>query len=427
MKSFIKSLNESKKTAFEVTDSINYISAEDLDTYLKVANKFISDEAKEVINWLKVNNKTYLHDLDPSMKADNALAAFYNAGVPKDEHFKELYKMLGKVIKAGNWMQIPVFLTKEQFEAIINKKCAVDEILIGDLWSCTDGSVYNIYTAKTHSGAPLTPQAQKNREKLTTKYMPIVYKIVNQYVGKANVPYEDLITAGLEGLVQAMNCYGLPHKRNETTGKWEEAEKIDRHTNYTFGQFAGMYIRNHILTEIKDSHLVRLPNSEQARQREEQGYNTKNNSISGDATIGRNTDGKGKTVFDTISDMTAGGSEDLNQADMDKLWSSIYEILEKEFDPKWLELFYRVYGLHGYEKADRMKQKDIAKEFGLAPNTANLRLKKIINFIKQNPTLNKLFGDIRDIKNECLQNKYREDDQLTETRKLNFKTIYNED
>ena len=87
-------------------------------------------ETKEIVNWLKVNNDSYLHTLDPDANEDNALAAFYNAGVPKDEKLKRLYALVGKVVKADRIIEIPVFQTKEQFESIINKKVSPDEVLL---------------------------------------------------------------------------------------------------------------------------------------------------------------------------------------------------------------------------------------------------------------------------------------------------------
>ena len=98
------------KAALDIQpESLNYASAEDLEKYLTVAGKFIMPETKEIVNWLIINNDTYLHDLDPKMTADNALAAFYDAGVPKDEKLKELYKLIGLVVKAERLIEIPVF------------------------------------------------------------------------------------------------------------------------------------------------------------------------------------------------------------------------------------------------------------------------------------------------------------------------------
>ena len=129
----MKKFTETKKGKADLNiqpNTINYINADDLKTYLSIAGKFISDDAKEVINWLIVNNETYLHDLDPNMNSDNALAAFYSKGVPNKEDLKELYKAVGKVSKADRLLEIPVFQTREQFNNIISKKISPDEILL---------------------------------------------------------------------------------------------------------------------------------------------------------------------------------------------------------------------------------------------------------------------------------------------------------
>ena len=98
MKKFTE--NKATKAALDIQpNSINYISANELEEYLKIAGKFIMPETKEIINWLIVNNETYLHDLDPKMSADNALAAFYDAGVPKDEN-SSVYKLADLCPKA---------------------------------------------------------------------------------------------------------------------------------------------------------------------------------------------------------------------------------------------------------------------------------------------------------------------------------------
>ena len=89
-------LFEEKNAKLKVqSDSINYISVEDLKKYLEIADKFISDETKEIINYLIVNNKTYLSELATDDE-ENALVGFYNAGEPKTPELKELYKSLKK-------------------------------------------------------------------------------------------------------------------------------------------------------------------------------------------------------------------------------------------------------------------------------------------------------------------------------------------
>lgn len=380
-----------KKAALDIqAGSMNYASAQDLEKYLEVAGKFIMPETKEIVNWLIINNETYLHDLDPEMNAENALAAFYDAGIPKKENLKELYKCIGKVIKADRLLEIPVFQTTEQFNAIINKKVSPDEILL-DL------------------------KTEKGRAAVYKKYLPLIYKIVNQFQGKSTLPYEELFSIATLGLVNAMNSFGHSKKRDEN-GKWVEVDKEDRHTNYTFGQYVGNQIRNQILGGIEDSHLVHIPKSQQKKEREEKGHNSRNISVSGDQTIGHDNEGNGKTLFDYIDNSEAGG-KNLDNEDLQKLWQNAYAKLEDKFGKNDMEMFYRCFRLNGHED-EQKKQKDIAVEYGLKPTTLNVRLHKIIEYIKNDKVMWDIFTNILELQHECKQHQYKEEDQISEAHVL---------
>ena len=386
----MKKFTETKKGKIGLNiqpNPINYISADDLKTYLSVAGKFISDDAKEVINWLIVNNETYLHDLNPSMDSDNALAAFYANGIPNKEDLKELYKAVGKLSKADRLLEIPVFQTKEQFNNIISKKISPDEILL-DL------------------------KTEKGRAAAYKKYLPLIYKIVNQFHGKSNLSYEELFSIATLGFVNAMNSFGHAKKRDEATGKWVEVDKEDRHTNYTFGQYVGNQIRNQILGGIEDSHLVRIPKSKQKKDRQEKGYNAKNNTVSGNQTVGHDKDGNGKTIFDYIENSEDAG-KNIDNKDLQRLWKGAYAKLEEKFGKEDMEIFYRCFRINGHEE-EKKKQKEIAAEYGLKPTTLNVRLHKIIDFIKKDKTLLDMFTAILELAHECKQQQYKEEDQLQE-------------
>ena len=182
MKKF--SNNSNTKEQLNIQDNtINYISVEELKTYLEVANKFISDDSKEIINWLIANNETYLQDLDPELMADNALEFFYNQGLPKKEDLKELYQAITRVNRKNRLLEIPVFQTKEQFHDIITKKISPDEILM-DLTS------------------------EESRNKIAKQYVPLVHKIIRQWFNKSSLGYDDLISIAYLGLTYAMNTFG---------------------------------------------------------------------------------------------------------------------------------------------------------------------------------------------------------------------------
>lgn len=370
----MKKITDSNKTNFEVqSNTINYISEADLKKYLDVAGKFISDEAKEIINWLIVNNKTYISDLSTD-DDENALAGFYKHGVPSEPHLKELYKLIGLVVKSNRTLEIPVFQTKEQFESIINKTAAPDEIIL-DL------------------------KTEKGRNDIVKKYEGLCHKIARQWVGKINLSYEDLLGCCYEGLTYAMNNYG---KKNKKSRADDEAVK-----GYTFGQFASYCMLNQIKGNgVNDSHLVRIPASQQKKERMEKGHNTKNLSISGDKAVGHSDDDGGKTMFDFIGSMTD-AEAGVNAADREKLWNDIRKILVQHFDEKVLDVWCSYWGLFGYKK---LQNKEIAKKYNVANSNITYYCQKVNFFIKKNKKILDMFSELYELVKESINEKDREDE-----------------
>ena len=244
-------------------DTLDFIPSAKLKTYLTVADKFISAEAKEIINWLIVNNATY-------MKEFGSLQNFYGKGKPKDPKLQELYKWIGTLAKAHRLLEVPVFQTEEQFNAIIKNEISPDEILL-DL------------------------KTKKGRDAVAKKYTPLVWKIARGFNGKSSFSLDDLFAFGMEGLTIAMNQYG---KSSEETakkrgGKNAEAEEMagelkdemKKRKAFTFLSYASYLIRIVILENIKNtSHLVRIPVSVQNKERKDTGRNTKQTSVSGESS-----------------------------------------------------------------------------------------------------------------------------------------------
>ena len=128
MKKLSQIINEAKKKLDIQDDTINYISTEDLASYMEIAKKFLSEDTKNIINWL-IAHPNYVEDL-ANKNADNALATFYDNGVPTTPMMKELYRWVGNVVKNNRLLEIPVFQTKEQFDAILNRTVSPDEVII---------------------------------------------------------------------------------------------------------------------------------------------------------------------------------------------------------------------------------------------------------------------------------------------------------
>ena len=348
MKTLSKIINEAKQPLDIQDDTINYISGAELRQYLVIADKFISADAKDVINWL-IEHPNYVDDI-AGPNADNALATFYDNGVPSTPVMKELYKSLGKVIKNGRMLEIPVFQTKEQFEAILDKKVSPDEIIL-DLTT------------------------EKGRNEIAKKYEPMAWKIARSYVGRSNLDLEELYAIGMEGIVWAMNKYG---KKNDKSSASDEDVKA-----YTFHSWVSYCIRIAILEAIKDQgHLVRVPRSQQSKEKTEKGHMTKNYSISMETPVGRDKDGNSRRLSDKIGDYERAGKS-LEDEDNARLWEHIHKLLKKKFDDRTLDIFYDKWGVNGHKK---LSGKELMEKYGFnAQSNINFVCSKVINYMMKNP------------------------------------------
>lgn len=383
-----KLTDTSKKINFEIQkNTINYISSADLKKYLDIAGKFISEETKDLVNWLIVNNDSYISELSTD-DDENALAGFYKAGIPQKENLRELYKLLGTIIKNGKTLEIPVFQTKEQFQSILNKTVAPDEIIL-DL------------------------KSEKGRAAVVKKYDALAHKIARQWLGKINLSYEDLLGCCYEGLTYAMNNYG---KKNKKSKAEDTAVK-----EYTFGQFAAYCMLNQIKGNgVNDSHLVRIPASQQKRERDEKGHNTKNLSVSGDKAVS-NDDHGSKTIFDFIGSSNNAES-DVNAEDRKKLWNDIWKILSEEFDEKILDVWCSYWGLFDHKK---LQNKEIAKKYNVANSNITYYCQKVNFFIKKNKKILDMFSELYELVKESINEKDHEDEIMG--RMVKNKNIYNEE
>lgn len=366
MRSISEVINEAKAKINIQDNTIGNISAEKLDKYTEVAQRFLSPETQGIIMWVK-DNEEEVKEMVKKAGDNNWLAEFYNAGVPKDEKKKSLYKAIGTIIKNNRLLEIPFFQTKEQFDGIINKEVSPDEIIL-DL---------------------NTPEG---RNAVATKYNNLVWKIARSFMGKSNLTIDELYSAGLEGLTLAMNRYGK---------KTEYSKVDDDHIKtYTFLAFAAQNIKNMILHSIKnDSHIVRVPVSAQQKEKRELGHNIKTRSVSGDKPVKDGENGS-KSMFDFMSSTDGGGetaASAINKADEEKIWKEIYAELEKKFNPQTMDIWYSFNELNGHKK---MKNKDLGKKYNMMPSRVTYYLYIVNSYILKNKRLRELFMDLREIVSE---------------------------
>ena len=375
----MKTLNklfEEKNAKLNVqTDAMNYASEGDLKKYLEITDKFISPEAKEVINYLIVNNKTYLSELATDDE-ENALAGFYNAGEPKTPELKELYKSLKKIVDDKKILEIPVFQTKQQFKSIINQEVSPDYVIL-DLEN---------------------PKAQNE---LVKQYQPLLHKICRQYHGKSKFEYNDLMSYAQEGFLYAMRSFSK---------KTDENGDVDPNiVKYTFLQYAAQMVRFAILDAINhQSRIVRIPKSEITKIRKKDGQIAKDNTISGDKKMGiNNSDDGNKTVFDFI-DSQEYSDQTTDQSDLDTLWKDIYKVIIKEFGQKIFDIWCGFYGINGTEK---LKNKELAQKYNVSNSSITYYCMKVNTFLQKDKKAFKMLQGVYELMKECLNEADRNDNR----------------
>jgi DNA-directed RNA polymerase specialized sigma subunit len=286
-------------------------------------------------------------------------------------------------------MEIPVFQTKSDFEGIINKKIAPDEIIL------------NLGT-------------EAGRNATAKKYEALVHMIARQWNGKLNLSYNDLLSVCYEGLAYAMNTYGKKNKKSKAT---DEAVK-----GYTFGQYAAYCIRNHITGwGVADSHLVHIPNSQQKKERDEKGHNTRNLSISGDKSVGHDDEGS-KTMFDFMGSSTD-VEDGINAEDRKRLWDDVWKILSKEFDEKTLDIWCSYWGAYDHKK---LQNKEIAKKYNVANSNVTYYCQKVNQFIKKNKKILDMFTELYELLKESI-NDHDRDTSSRGRMVTSTENIYDED
>lgn len=388
MKKLSQLITEAKEKLDIQEDSLGYASAKDIEKYLEICDKFISDETKEICKFLISHNNTYMTELPGADNGENALASFYDNGVPKEEKYKNLYKAIGTLNRKNRLIEVPVFQTKEQFDKILNKEIAPDEVLLD-----------------------LTSEAGRN--KVAKQYEPLVHKIARSFFGKSNLEIDDLISAGYQGLTYAMNNYG---KKTDKSKVEDDQIKV-----YTFTQYASYMIRFAILEDIKNlSQIVRVPISQQNKERKEKGYNTRNNTTSGDETVGNDSDGNSKTMFDYMDSSSDG---EVDKTEQDELMKKIYQKVKDHFDGMTLDIWQAANGLGPYND-EPLKKKDIAKKYNIVSSNVSYYLHKVNMYINNDKELKELFYAlyecVKEIRHELDENEPIEPTYISERSKNTY-------
>lgn len=206
---------------------------------------------------------------------------------------------------------------------------------------------------------------QTEKNKLAIQYEGLVNKMTYQFANKVAMDWNDIKSMAYEGLALAIEQY--------------DSER----SSMNFMQFAAFAIRNNILTSLdNEARTIKMSAYNQKKAKEEGVMNYK---IRIDLQVNQPDDDS-----KAIKEMVLGTYEDAKFADGD-VFETIYEMLGEKFSARDCEIFFRTFGLNGYEEE---KCKDIAKMFELSIGMISIVNKKIIKYIRSNENMCELLANL---------------------------------
>lgn len=327
--------------------------ASEVQQYLNKVNKVLPKNVQDAIYLTKKYKLMDANSIDEIRNASKSelkqLSIKYNIGIDSLENLWKLLKELKNKIKL-----LPQFMSAQERDALELGKLSMDDITI-DL---------------------STPQG---RNAATKMYMPLVYKIVSQYMGKSDMTRQELISSALLGFTGAMN-------------DWERSDDPEVR-RVSFKTYAGYRAKQQILNDMNS--LTSVVSGANGYNREKYG-NEIFNAISIDGYVGSD-DEKSQDRWAEL------GTKDADyelRGDESKQWNDLYKLLDNKFSSRDVDIFYRYFGLNGRK---REKSKDIAKSMGMSEgNIRNSIINKIILFLKKDRKASDILSGIQTLYNESL-------------------------
>lgn len=341
-------LEAADSNALDVKQS--YIKPDDLKKFAEVAGKMLSTITLGMIN--------------------HAIA--------DDKHFDINHKVykndIAKLKKAHREKELPWLLTDEEFSNVINSKKPLDFYA----WDLT---------------------SEAGRNWLVKKFEPMLHSAAQKYANANGISKDDTFGPALEGFTRALNNYGK--KRSEyVRTKSEEAnidldaikakEGDDTVKNIPFASYATAMVSNSILDYLKNEmNLVRRPQSDQAKEREETGKVSTQSVTSGDASIGKDGEGNERNMWDRLAaeyDSESENGSDKDAVEIEKMWKEIFKAVEAKFGKEIAELWYTKNGLNGRKQDNKA-----------STSTEYYKLRNIAKFLLTDKKCRELLDDIREM------------------------------
>lgn len=326
------------------------LTIDDIITYLDAVKKRIPEQVADIIYLTAKYELTSQKDIDDIKNANkgqlNKLAFKYNMSI---DEITGLWESL-KTLKA-NIRLLPQYQTPSERNAFMGGKIEMSDITI-DLDTSTGRNV------------------------CAKQYMGMVHKIVNQHVGQCRLSKPEIMSAALQGFTDAMNDW----------------RKNGDESAIPFKTYAAYRVKQQILNDINAYSYSMKTNWYGVKKM----GSTMLSAISLDNAA---RDGEGEFKSDRLKAL---GTNDPNynlSGTEEEHWGDLYKLIENTFKQRDVDVFYRYFGLKGYNKE---KGKDIAKSIGVSPQLITGIVKEILNKLKNNPKAMEILMDLQSSYNESL-------------------------
>lgn len=350
MKSFSSFISENSNSIKNVTEHTvssvkqNQIDKTLLEKYKQQAIKMLSEDAISVIN--------------------------VTGGDKFDESKHK--SIITKLEKADRIKELPWYLSEDEFNDVVSGVRPLD---------------FYAYDLVSEQG----------RNEMVKKFEPMIRRIAYKYANSNSISSDDTYSAALEGFTRALNNYGK--KRSEYVRTKSEEANIDLDEiaknennvrNIPFASYATAMVSNYILEYLKNEmNLVRRPQSDQSRERAKTGNTSMERKVSGDQSIGTDSDGNEKSMWDKLNIDTEEGGRSTDDDDIQALWQFIYKSVEEKFGKEIAELWYSKNGLNG------RKQNKTASS-----PTEYYKLRNIAKFLMTDKKCKAALDEIRELMSE---------------------------
>ena len=361
---FTDIINESKKQEYNGS-----ITIKELEDYINKTSRILPNIVRDALYLVKKYEILEADDINDILGTNkssiNSLAKKFDITPDLMEDLWTLLKDLKSNIKL-----FPHFLTPSEQNALIKGTAKIEDLTI-DL------------------------ETTQGKNEVIKMYTPIVNKIVNQYVGKSKLSKNDLMSAAMEGFAKAID-------------EW------DRSKGQLFKTYVSYRVQQQILNDM-DKHGHSLSGTNWYATKKYGAEVLDAVSIDG---MSRNEDGE--IHQDRLAALGYNDGRD-EEAEV-KQWKKVFEILEKKFKQRDLDIFYSYFGLNGYKKE---KSKDIAKRYGMSEgNIRNSIINKILAFLKKDKQTLELLVSLMDSYNESLMIELFGCDRDTILERLSNDDIY---